>query len=186
MASVPYYQHPEICSDDLDLPPHLILTVDFSRAALTATLFYEEDCIFELLRELHRVDLASDALDKCEQEQRAINPGADTIDDCLGSLTRALGKIAELPIRREHSWPAEEDFFLTRIDGLVLLGERGTDLRLRSILKEVLANQSDGIISHAAVGDEMVDPSFAAARGVAAVTWGQQDEAHCDPGKEEL
>jgi hypothetical protein len=144
-------------------PSQLILTVDYSRAALTALLYLEDMCSFELLRERHDVNLGADAINRCQ---------ATTSDGkCHEHLAEALLQIVKMPV--EHYEPNVP----TKIGGLVLLGERGTDLDLRRVLQHVLAGQGIYIASGNSghKEDAVVDPTFAAARGIAAASWGNQN-----------
>lgn len=156
----PFYQHPEKCPYDDDRPGQLILTVDYSRAALTAILYLEEMCVFDILRERHDVNLGADALSQCQPRE--------TDDGSYRALTEALSEVVKMPVER-----VEPDVPQT-VAGLVLLGERGTEPHLRRALQHVLAEQNIFIVS----GDDgysLVDPTFAAAQGIAAASWGNQN-----------
>ena len=156
----PFYQHPEKCPYDSNRPGQLILTVDYSRAALTAILYLEEMCVFDILRERHDVNLGADALSQCQP--------SETNDDCYKALTEALSEVVKMPVDE-----VEPDVPQT-IAGLVLLGERGTDPHLRRALQRVLVEQNIFITSRED-GYGLVDPTFAAAQGIAAASWGNQN-----------
>jgi hypothetical protein len=76
----------------------------------------------------------------------------------------------------------------TKVGSLVLLGEKGTDPRLRQVLQQVLAEQSISIALGKSKheGGAMVDPTFAAARGIAAASWGNQNDPWAFPAKNDL
>ncbi len=154
-----FYQHPERCPYDSNRPGQLILTVDYSRAALTAILYLEELCIFDILRERHDINLGADALSRCRSSTKD--------EDCHEDLTEALSETMKMPVGRVQPDVPQ------KIAGLVLLGEKGTDPHLRGALQHVLGEQEVFVVS-----DEdhtMVNPTFAAARGIAAASWGNQN-----------
>jgi hypothetical protein len=144
--------------------PQLILTVDYSRAALTAILWIEEGSVFEYRRIRHDVDLGADALYRCQHSE---------IDEpCYEGLAEALRQVVKMPLEDvESDVPSV-------VGGLVLLGEKATDWRLRQILQQVLAEQGVSISVEKSEYMEsgMIDPTFAAARGVAAASWSYQNE----------
>ncbi len=155
------YQYPESCDTD---PSRLILTVDYSRAALTAVLFWEDGCVFERFRVRHGVRLGASALEECQMSTNSA--------DCYNDLAIALRQIVKMPLEDGRS------YLPSKVTGLVLLGEKGTDPHLRRILQQVLAEQRTSISSVQSEGGEntMVDPTFAAARGMAAASWGNQND----------
>ena len=158
----PYYQDNTRCIERGE-PLKLVLTVDYSRASLDAVLYWEEDCIFELDREIHDVNLGASAMERCMHS---------TEDErCYYRLVEALAQLTNKPINPNRPSLA------SRVDALVLLGEKGTDPHLRLALRHVLANQI--ILPGVGAADpgekDIVDPTFAAARGIAAASWGNQN-----------
>lgn len=169
-----YYQHPERCRYDDVAPSQLVLTVDYSRAALTAILYLEEMCVFDVLRMRHDVNLGAAALNRCQ--------ASTNNEDCYKDLAEALLQIVKMPVE-----DVESDI-PTKVGSLVLLGEKGTDPRLRQVLQQVLAEQSISIALRKSKheGSAMVDPTFAAARGIAAASWGNQNDLWAFPAKNDL
>lgn len=148
--------------DTADDPAQLILTVDYSRAALTALLVAEECGIFEVRRVLHDTRLGADALSRGSDA-----PGPNR---SRGDLASALREITRLPVEDGNG---EE---VTRVGELVLLGESAGDRRLHDVLKEVLGEQSGSLVTTASDGRRrMIDPLFAASRGVAQDCWSRMN-----------
>lgn len=166
-----YYQYSEEDHCDGGASPQVILTVDYSRAALTAILWIEDDSVFEYRRIRHDVGLGADALYRCQHSE---------IDEpCYERLAEALRQVVKMPLEDvEGDVPS-------MIGGLVLLGEKATDWRLRQILQQVLTEQGVSISMKKSEYEEsdMIDPTFAAARGVAAASWSNQNE---QPAKSDL
>ena len=137
----------------VDDPAQLILTISYTRAALTTLLVFEECGIFEYRRVLHDTRLGVDGL----------SGGSDSSYD---DLARALRNITSLPL--EDGNGAE----LKQIGNLVLLGESAGDQRLHDVLKDVLAEQF-GRLAPTASDRRMgiTDPLYAASRGVAKDCW---------------
>ncbi|KAL8692349.1 MAG: hypothetical protein Q9218_002600 [Villophora microphyllina] len=164
----------------------LVLTVDYSRAALTALLVYEDNRLFEIEREVHDTALGADAL-------------SDSPDQGRADLVRALHEITRLPLQEGNPWVGAlstssgqdradlEELIsrglqhsngegLTRISALVLIGDSAGDGQLQEVLKEVLSEQPDSLLKEAnARRTGSVDPIFAAARGVAHACWDHLD-----------
>ena len=159
-----YYEDSKEDYYDVDDPPQLILTVEYSRAALTAILWIEEVGVFEQCRIRHDLDLGADAIYRCQHS------GVD--ESCYEGLAEALRQLVKMPLEDVgYDVPS-------KIGGLVLLGERATDGRLRQILQQVLAEQ--GVLTSVETSEykesSMIDPTFAVARGVAASSWVTQNE----------
>ena len=123
----------------------LILTIDYSRAALIALLLVEECGVFEYKRVLHNTEIGTDKL----------QPNRD-------GLERALRIVTTLPLEDGNGAGIQ------RISKLVLMGEFADDSRLNDELKKVLLEQA---LRHIAMmGDgraRTINPVFAASRGVA-------------------
>ncbi|KAL8723922.1 MAG: hypothetical protein Q9166_008220, partial [cf. Caloplaca sp. 2 TL-2023] len=139
--------------DDQWYDEQLILTVDYSRAALTALLVYEDCGYFEMGDDLHNTTLGADALSTSSDRGRA-------------DLARALRKITRLPLHIGNGAG------LTEISELILIGESAGDKQLQDVLKEVLSEQSDSLLKGANERRTgVIDPIFAASRGVAYDCW---------------
>lgn len=144
--------------------PQLVLTVDYTRAALTAILYVEEICVFDMLRMQHHVNLEAAALDACHTSTKN--------DNCYESLREVLTEIVKMPVDK----PASVDV-PSHISKLVLLGENATDPRLREILRLVLAGHpvANPWGDDHEQADIMVNPTYAGARGIAMESWGIQN-----------
>lgn len=164
-----YYHNASRC---LETPNHLVVTISYTRSALTALLYFEEMCIFNILRTEHHIDLGATALDECQT--------SSSTEECVDPLKAAISRLVRMPVD-DVDWPAHTKV-PTHIGGLVLLGDRATDPRLRRALQEVLAPQDASLPVHGAGGvlGDMVDPTFAAARGIAIASWGNQNDAFMD------
>jgi hypothetical protein len=156
----------------------LVLTLDYSRAALTAALYEEENCVFDKLRGRHDIDVGTDALTICM-------PQSDDEERCSLSLKQALTEIVKMPVEdgneRTPYWPGVlgAPQLPTEVGAVVLLGEKGDDPVLRKVMREVLAEQDIDLLAlNKDVHGErrMVDPSFTAARGMATQTWVFQND----------
>ena len=85
-----YYQCSEGDHCDGGASPQVMLTVDYSRAALTAILWIVDDRVFEYRRTRHDVDLGADTLSRCQHSQ---------IDEsCYEGLAAALGQVVKMPL----------------------------------------------------------------------------------------
>lgn len=160
------------CNTGDDEPAQLILTVDYSRAALTALLVAEECGIFEVRRVLHDTRLGADALSR--------GSDAPGFNSSRGDLASALRDITRLPVKDGNG---EE---VTLVGELVLLGESAGDRRLHDVLKEVLGEQSGSPVTTVSDGRRrIIDPLFAASRGVAQDCWSRMkfrpDDEHSGP-----
>ena len=142
-------------SNKQDDPEQLILTVDYSRAAMTALLVYEECSVFEYRRVLHDTQLGADGLS-----------GANDLNSPRDLLARALRNVISLPLKDGNGAG------LAWISELVLLGESAEDPLLHDALTEVL-NERSHDLSAAAWKRSMgsLDPLFAASRGLALDCW---------------
>ncbi|KAL8804291.1 MAG: hypothetical protein Q9182_002656 [Xanthomendoza sp. 2 TL-2023] len=126
----------------------LILTIDYSQAALTALLVYEECNIFEYRRMLHNTTLGTNSMSNGPKDSRE-------------SLLRALRTITELPLGSGNG--AE----LTQINELILTGESAGDQQLEDVLREVLREQAGTLVARAKERCSKIDPVFAASESVA-------------------
>ncbi|KAL8897839.1 MAG: hypothetical protein Q9207_007000 [Kuettlingeria erythrocarpa] len=131
----------------------LILTIDYSRAALTV-LFIEATCEYlETNYDLHEPRLGAAALAE--------------LPDGRAHLARALRNLTSLPFmprenyftKRKISWgPAD-------IDEIVLSGELAGSIQLQEVLDEVLGKHFTRLINITRA--DIVDPLFAVSRGTA-------------------
>ena len=140
-------------TDDLE---QMLLTVDYSRAALTALLVFEECGVFEDRRVLHDTSIGTDGL------TRESKNGHD-------ELVHALRHVTRLPLEDGNGAG------LKQISQLVLLGESAGDQQLEDVLKEVLGQQLRSLL--AAAHDRsggVTNPLFAASRGVAQDCWNRE------------
>lgn len=159
------------CNDDVmdesysgSDPEQLILTVDYSRAALTVLLVSEECGVFEHQRVLHETSLGTDALFPDTPQ----TPGPDT---GRAQLAQALYDITRLPLKTGNG--AE----IMVISELVMMGESADDPRLHDALVEVLLDKNSKDSPFKALGKGkphaggMIDPMFAASQGLAYDCW---------------
>ena len=140
-------------------PEQLILTVDYSRAAMTALLVAEECSVFEYRHVLHDTRLGTEELLSREK-----NDPRDLSTTPRDLLARALRNVTSLLPLEDGNGAG-----LSRISELVLLGESAGDRLLQDALTEVLSECSydfpAAALKRPAVGS--FDPLFAASRGVA-------------------
>ncbi|KAL9110259.1 MAG: hypothetical protein Q9227_005166 [Pyrenula ochraceoflavens] len=100
----------DVCTEDL------ILTVDYSDAALTTLLLSRICSVFEVRRELHNTTLGASKL------TASTTTGADSAND---DLMQALRQITTLPLDDDGNGVE-----LKQISDIVLLGDRADDPRL--------------------------------------------------------
>jgi hypothetical protein len=136
-------------------PAQLILTIDYSRAALTALLAHEECHIYETRRVIHDTQLGLDGLHQLD--------GATATD----FLETALREITQLPLEDGNGAG------LTRINNLVIIGESAGDPRLHDALRRVLGEQFTSVATGKSDLSPPMDPVFAASRGLAQDCWGR-------------
>jgi hypothetical protein len=128
----------------------LVLTVDYSKAALTAMLVHEESRVFEVRRVLHSPNFGLDQL----------RAGSETD---LNKMETALREMLQLPLNDGGN--GEE---LKYINNLALLGEAAGNIQLHEVLKKVLDKHYRRLINSVAQrSSSPIDPLFAASRGVA-------------------
>lgn len=142
----------------------LVLTVDYSRAALTAMLWIVESGVFEYSRIRHDLDLGADALYECQH--------SPSDKPCYEGLAEALRQIVKMPLE------AAASNVPTMVGSLVLLGEQATDEHLKETLQQVLQEQAVqmSMTRPEWSKDMMIDPLFVAASGVAEASWLRQTE----------
>lgn len=93
----------------------------------------------------------------------------------------AVATISRVPSASSPRLPLEDDgngVELKSISDVVLLGESAGDRRLHDVLKEVLGEQLVTAVSdrHGRnTGNNIIDPLFAASRGVAWDCWGRMN-----------
>jgi hypothetical protein len=101
-------------------PEQLMLSIDYSRAALTAVLIFEDCGVLRDRRVLHDTRLGTDGLQNSEANRN--------------DLSHAIRTIASLPLKDG------DGVGKTRIENLALIGEDAGNSQLNKILKEVLGN----------------------------------------------
>lgn len=148
------------CDDE-----RLLLTIDYSRAALTAVLMHDEAGLCRTLRTFHSESLGEIALDRA-----CSSP--DLADfDCIAALRAALTNITTLPVSED-----EDAKGITYIQNIVLHGESASNPRLNVVLRDVLRKQFDeddvvkSMISSGQASSNL-SPLYAAARGIAQFGW---------------
>jgi hypothetical protein len=129
-------------------PEKLILTVEYSRAALTALLIYEHCGVFEWRRAVHDTRLGLDGIQ-------------DGPEATLGDVERVFREVTELPLKNGNGEG------LKHISNVVLLGESAGDLRMQNTLRKVSGEKYNSF----AATDGAVQPLFAAARCLALYSW---------------
>ena len=157
-----YYHEKDHC--DGEDAPQLLLTVDYSRATLTAMLWLEDTGVYEERRIRHNVDLGGDALYSC-QHSRSEEP-------CYERLAEALRQLVKMPLEDTGSDVPG------MVEGLVLLGVGATDGHLKVALQQVQQEQAVLMSIANPIWDEIgiCNPVFAAARGIAGASWQRQKE----------
>ncbi|KAL9098005.1 MAG: hypothetical protein Q9163_006242 [Psora crenata] len=141
-------------------PAQLILTVEYSGAALTVLLLVEECNVFEYRRVLHDTGLGADTISR-------------TPNGTHEDLACALRRITTLPLEEGNGAQ------LRLISQLVLLGERADDRLLHRALEEVLReNYRDIATKHGEVYKDSIDPLFAASSGLAQDCWDRLNYPH--------
>ncbi len=136
--------------------PKIYLTVDYSRSSLTLISWVEDDTIIDYFDCLHDVNLGADALaNRLASEE-----------DYWASVRRLVERAASLSDLLSGYY---KNIVPKVVSQVVFLGDRVMNRQLLDILRDVLGLS---LISEANPGDGgragLVDPVFAAARGVAA------------------
>ena len=157
-----------------DARPQLVLTVDYSRAALTATLYHEEDTLFDILRTYHNESLGASASRKCEETPDS--------GDCSVDLAHAIEEVIKLP-----AGYSEVDLYTEQV-ALLLPDEEGNDPGLLGALTDALGESvvAEALDKSHGIESRRVDPAFAAARGTAKVSWEMQNDAYWPAPSNEL
>ena len=142
-------------------PVPFILTVDYSRAALTALLVTKDCGLLKYERVLHDISLGADRVF-----------GSSRSDSTREGLVRALRDLICLPLDYGNG------VGLKRIRNLVLVGESASDRRLHDVLNEVLAEQPGDLVTTLSDKRPMIiDPLFAVSRAAAQNCWWREDHA---------
>ncbi|KAI9894506.1 MAG: hypothetical protein M1814_003264 [Vezdaea aestivalis] len=109
-----------IDDEDEYKPTEMDLVIDFSDAALTATLIAVNAAVPEYLRVLHETSIEAQLLPQ-------------KFDHGVDSLTKALEPVVAMPYKDDkYKLPRE------RLANVVLMGEQANDPRLMKALKQVL------------------------------------------------
>jgi hypothetical protein len=145
--------------DCLPQDQELMLGVDFSNAALTATLQARDCGIGHTLRVLHSIELGAGKLFE--------------VDGWHEQLVHALSRVTALPV---------EDSRFSRIDRitqLVLFGDAARDIRFREALRELFNSRYDELMSSARDdGNPARDPLFLGAVTAAHRNWDYHHHHH--------
>ena len=134
-------------------PDQLVLSVDYTRAALTV-LFIDEYCgTLTEWRDMQNTSLGADSIDLNRQEVRA-------------EVAAAFRAITKLPLEIGNGEKLEY------IDHVVFSGEFGDDSGLHEVLREVLREKYDKPVPVSVEGaDRSLQPLFASSRGTAKTCW---------------
>jgi hypothetical protein len=129
-------------------------------------LWIEASSIFEYRRIEHDLNIGNDALSRCQQRSQ----GDET---CYKQPAEALRQVIKMPLEETESDVP------SAVGGLVLLRERATDKPFNEILQQVLWEQAMVMPGKSLEWKEsgMINPVFAAARGVGAASWIRQNES---------
>ena len=134
------------------VPEQYILTMDYSRAALTAMLINEHCGVYEVLQGLHETSFGTDSWS----------------NESWSILVSKLREVIRIPVGHGA------DASLHHISSVILLGESAGERRLRDALKEAWLDGAEHDASVISGSSEdvnsgcMVDPLYAAATGLAA------------------
>lgn len=107
----------------------LILGLDFSRAAFTATLGFEDCGVWETERILHSTAL---------EAERVFRGEAEEADKLREKLMEAMRRVTELPVEVYGGQWFEP------VSRVVLLGDQVLDLRFQELVREVLRESFSG------------------------------------------
>ena len=144
-------------------PEQFILTVHYSRAALTANVLKEECKVFESWRGLHNLSLGTNSLSKNNDL-----PGSRSSRDELADALRGL---TGLPLENGGNSAESE-----KIRQLVLIGESANDERLHDALKEALLEHYGYlVVSDSKRYSSITSSTFLASRGAALYSWSKLD-----------
>jgi hypothetical protein len=144
-----------ICYDDppkVNDPIQLVLSIEYTRAALTAVLLADECGVLWDRRVFHDETF-----------------GADSVED-TGRLETALREITKLPLQEGTGAG------IRQISHLVLVGESTENPRLRNAIKQVLGSEQYSTLTQIDHTVTLIDPVFAASRGVAELAWGLEED----------
>jgi hypothetical protein len=106
----------------------LILTVEYTRSALTAMLYFEEDGVLDIIRAEHHTELGAAALDECQ--------ASNDTTRCLKPPKSSFGRLVRMPID-EIRWLSDTEVPLG-VSDVILLGDEGRDSRVKRALHDML------------------------------------------------
>jgi hypothetical protein len=147
----------------------LLLTVDYTRSALTAFLYFQEDGVFDIVRTEHHIEeLGAGALGECR--------ASTDIAHCLRPLKDTFRRLVKMPINGYH-WPSDSEV-PNRVSDVILLGDKGHDPRVSCALPHVLSKQICILpkIAAQSQGQGIVSPRYASARGAAFASCARQND----------
>lgn len=166
------YSDRSYCHLDPSVVDEMVLTIDYSRAALSINSFLRDHGIHEWKGGFHYTQLGTEALSRCRS---------------IGSETSCRDKLVA-GIRQAVSEPLSEPGLPMHFDKVILLGESAHDTHLSEALREVLQDVSpetqypDMVLSpedHHVL--QHADPLVAAARGMAWTNWKRGNWREEDP-----
>ena len=137
----------------------LVLAVDYSRSALTAGLFIDDNGVLDDHRFLQDIDIGADA-----------SPSdLPWSEELLLKRRRLFQEVADLPV-------TDAGFELPRrISELVLIGDRASDEELLALLEETVGTRLVARIRHTTQYDS-ADPILTTAKGIASLAKQKIDE----------
>lgn len=130
----------------------LVLAVDYSRSALTAALFINENGVLDNHRFIQDVDIGADASPSSHTES----------EELLRKRKRLLQEATSLPITDAGFAIPEE------ISELVLIGDRAYDDELLELLKAIVGTALVAKVRATTYSDS-ADPIFTAVQGIASL-----------------
>lgn len=148
-------------------PDQLVLSVDYTNAALTVLLLDEYCSIYEDVREIQSTTLGAHSSDLDLREVRA-------------EVAAVFRNITTLPLEEGNGEGVE---FLSHV---VFSGELGDDSRLHQVLRDVLREKYDSPVAMSTnEADRSLQPLFASSRGTAETCWhrvGPEEPQYIKPG----
>ena len=143
-------------------PVYLVLSVDYTGAALTAHILTEDCNVFGEPRTVQSTTLGADSNDLSRPEGRA-------------ELAATLRNITTLPLK---DWEGEDGKYLEYV---LFTGEFGNDARLHDVVRDVLREKFEGRVAVKDSVHRNIDPLFAASRGAAEANWDRLADASSRP-----
>lgn len=157
-----FYGKPSTCEGDYPLADQqdLVLTVDYSRAALTMMLFHEFCAFYDQRRSFHSSQLGVEGLRHCHDTRGA--------QACRTDLKSAIQQVSRRPD------PDSDPNFPKGIGRIVIIGESAADPLLSEVLHEVLREIGSTQVIDTPSSSSIVprtEPLFVASRAIAKWNW---------------